>query len=46
MCKSMNIIRGNPVLTDYYHAFDGPGACLFGEKYVDWLLDDVDLTGL
>lgn len=42
MCKSMNIIRGNLAATDYYHAFDGPGACLFGEKYVDWLLDDVD----
>lgn len=41
-CQALNIIKGKLAATDYWHAFDGPGAQLFCAKYEDWLLDDLD----
>lgn len=42
LCQAVNLIRGNIAATDYWHAFDGPGARLFGQRYEKWMLTDVD----
>ena len=37
-----SIFRGQVGAPDYWSAFDGPGACLFGHEYVNYLKNDIN----
>ena len=41
VCAGMITVAGQISAGDYWHAFDGPGACLFCEKWEEWCYEDV-----
>jgi hypothetical protein len=41
LCTDVVTVAGQISAGDYWHAFDGPGACLFCEKWEEWCYEDV-----
>ena len=41
LCRGMITVAGQTSASVYWHAFDGPGACLFCEKWEEWCYEDV-----
>lgn len=40
LVQGISFFRGHLATTDYWHCFDGPGARLLGERFVEWMFED------
>ena len=40
LVQGVNVLRGHLAANDYWHGFDGPGARLLCERFVEWMFEN------